>query len=460
MQEDAGNEYQNLAIGTNFSLQILATQLTYEADSFDEMYDDLAKFEITSAPTAHTATGETLSVDSADGSKNVAINVPAEAAEAGHDLQIVLGDPITTTTADTTTIDLDLSLIDVTTGEKVTTDADYTVTISGVGTGLAITSLKHNGDEITEYTYDSENGTITFVTNSFSPFSYTYVNVADAVHVKNEAELKAAVANSSVNNIIVDNDIDVVEGVVLVSSSSTIYGNGNTITNTANRVVRITNPDLNVKFYNTKIVSKCTGSADVRGISFDDASANSSLLLDNCLVSASFYAINAIPGANNLTITINNGTVAAGWAAFNLYSNNSTITVKDSTLKGINDKGENSWNNFNTITLDGYCLNRSKNYVGTAGSGNTVNIINSVINSSSESDNNQYWIGLQYGAINNTVNVDEATKIVDNNNVDMKTNFLIGYYCNYQNNTWDYYDSSSNVITIGNQVYQLASNQS
>ena len=44
MQESAGNEYQNLAIGTDFSLQILATQFTYEEDSFDDQYDANAEF--------------------------------------------------------------------------------------------------------------------------------------------------------------------------------------------------------------------------------------------------------------------------------------------------------------------------------------------------------------------------------------------------------------------------------
>lgn len=39
MQEEAGNNYQGLAIGTDFSVQLLATQYTYEEDSFDDQYD-------------------------------------------------------------------------------------------------------------------------------------------------------------------------------------------------------------------------------------------------------------------------------------------------------------------------------------------------------------------------------------------------------------------------------------
>ena len=39
MQEEAGNEYQNLSIGDGFTIRLLATQYTYEEDSFDDQYD-------------------------------------------------------------------------------------------------------------------------------------------------------------------------------------------------------------------------------------------------------------------------------------------------------------------------------------------------------------------------------------------------------------------------------------
>ena len=43
MQESAGNDYQGKTIG-EFDIQILATQLTYESDSFDDQYDADAKY--------------------------------------------------------------------------------------------------------------------------------------------------------------------------------------------------------------------------------------------------------------------------------------------------------------------------------------------------------------------------------------------------------------------------------
>jgi len=45
MNENAGNEYQDLSIGSSFSVRCLATQLTYEEDSFDDQYDSLATID-------------------------------------------------------------------------------------------------------------------------------------------------------------------------------------------------------------------------------------------------------------------------------------------------------------------------------------------------------------------------------------------------------------------------------
>lgn len=39
MQESANNDYQNKAIGSDFAIQLFATQLTSEDDSFDDLYD-------------------------------------------------------------------------------------------------------------------------------------------------------------------------------------------------------------------------------------------------------------------------------------------------------------------------------------------------------------------------------------------------------------------------------------
>ncbi len=46
MRESAGNEYQNKAIGSDFVIQLLATQLTSESDSFGNQYDKDAAYDV------------------------------------------------------------------------------------------------------------------------------------------------------------------------------------------------------------------------------------------------------------------------------------------------------------------------------------------------------------------------------------------------------------------------------
>ncbi|MBQ8387944.1 MAG: hypothetical protein IJX46_03365 [Clostridia bacterium] len=55
MQESAGNEYQGLSIGTDFSVQLIATQATAEGDSFDDKYDEGATFPELQLPGGITA---------------------------------------------------------------------------------------------------------------------------------------------------------------------------------------------------------------------------------------------------------------------------------------------------------------------------------------------------------------------------------------------------------------------
>ncbi len=49
MQESAGNDYQGLSVGNGFDLHVLATQYTYEEDSFDDQYDADAEYPVVAA---------------------------------------------------------------------------------------------------------------------------------------------------------------------------------------------------------------------------------------------------------------------------------------------------------------------------------------------------------------------------------------------------------------------------
>ena len=270
--------------------------------------------------------------------------------------------------------------------------------------------------------------------------SNTNIGYKDLISAYNDSTIE--------QSVILLKDISL-SSVFLINKSITINGNGHNIYNTANRVIRITASGLDVKLINLGIISKCTDSEDVRGISFDNSSSNSSLLLDNCTVSAPFYAINIVPGVEKLTITIKDGTVAAGWAAINSYSNNSKFIIENSTLKGLNDKGESSWNDFATIVFDGNGLKNSDN-IGVYGINNVLNISNSTIYASSESDNNQAWLALQYGAQNNTICLDNKVTIIDESNNTQEDNWVAIPFVNWTGTRYTKsYDIHSKLIIDG-----------
>ena len=60
MQEDAGNEYQNLSVGGGFKVQLLATQYTWENDAFDHEYDKDAEYNGAPKAEVTVATPETV----------------------------------------------------------------------------------------------------------------------------------------------------------------------------------------------------------------------------------------------------------------------------------------------------------------------------------------------------------------------------------------------------------------
>ena len=217
------------------------------------------------------------------------------------------------------------------------------------------------------------------------------------------------------------------EQCIEIKRDITIDGNGFEIKGAGNRVIRICKPQ-NIIFKNLGIISTCTASSDVRGISFDNTSSGCKVTLEGCKISASFYAVNFSGGTANIDLTIKNGTVSAGWAAINAYCNNSTITIENSVLRGLNDKSENEehWNDFATIVFDGYGLGNANN-IGKQGTGNTLKLIGSTVYASSDSSNKQAWLSIQYGAQNNTIIVDDKTVLTDgNNNIDVNDFTTIG----------------------------------
>lgn len=116
---------------------------------------------------------------------------------------------------------------------------------------------------------------------------------------------------------------------------------------------------------------------------------------------AGHYAIN-IPNDdtnNALTINLSNASIAAGWAALNIWGSNNTINATNCTLKGTNDKTYNAdgWNDFATIAFNNDNVN------------NTVNLVGTQVIAESTTGNKQYIIRMYTGG--NTISVDNACTI-------------------------------------------------
>ena len=249
-----------------------------------------------------------------------------------------------------------------------------------------------------------------------------------------------------------NNDIKDFSEIIFIDRSVSINGNGHEICNTANRVIRVREPNLNVSFYNLVLTSKSTATSDTRCVSFDDTSSNCKVLFDNCKLSAGFYCINLVY-PSNVTLTIRNATVAAGWAAINSYANNSKFIIENSVLRGLNDKSEGGWNDFATIVFDGAGFNGGVN-AGEHGTGNKMTIKNSTVFACSESSNRQCWLAMQYGANDNTVEV-ENTAIRDANGNNQDFNWVVDNEIK-QNGKFVPYESTNKVYIDG--VLQVQGN--
>ena len=179
MQESAGNKYQGMALGAKFDINLYATQYTYEEDSFDKNYDKEAVYPAVSVANVEAGTTEpTLLV-----AEDISAQLPAGVDAGVYKLEVtnyqLTEDATTGETAVSYNIDLykdDVKVSGVTIPVEIF-----------VGPMLNITSVKHDGNEITNYTYDFFEGIVRFETTSFSPFEIVYNEIGKDVEVDSEA---------------------------------------------------------------------------------------------------------------------------------------------------------------------------------------------------------------------------------------------------------------------------------
>lgn len=182
----------------SFGINLIATQQTSEKDSFNDQYDVSAAYPLVawaSKPVADTGF-VALDLLRANGSKAGFAEFPAAALDTAEENVTVK--VVETKTNPTVVIEDDQTAktYEITAeGVKAGNTAPIKVVLN-VGTGLTGVKLYHYGNEIPDAVYDAD-GTITFYTTSFSPFTVVY----DAVAVEeNEEDLNTTVPKADVSD--------------------------------------------------------------------------------------------------------------------------------------------------------------------------------------------------------------------------------------------------------------------
>ncbi len=184
MKDDANNDYQGLT-AEGIGITVVATQNTYEKDSYGDQYDANATY-----PQVVTDTykgGDTITVG------DVSVTLPATAEEDVYSLKV---DNVmkSTDAAGQTTLSLNIDLLK--NGVKVNAESGVTYAVNiYVGKNLNVVEAKHNGEAITDFRYNIDTGIGSFSTDSFSPFEFIYKTLAAKVGNNVYYTIDEAIAN-------------------------------------------------------------------------------------------------------------------------------------------------------------------------------------------------------------------------------------------------------------------------
>ena len=109
---------------------------------------------------------------------------------------------------------------------------------------------------------------------------------------------------------------------------------------------------LNIDLQNVQVNGPTTGTY-TRGLSAWKANGNVNITLDNVKLTSNYYALNIAGENTDVDVNITNSTLE-GWCALQTWSNDTKFTIRNSVLRGINDKSYNAdgWNDFSTIVVN------------------------------------------------------------------------------------------------------------
>jgi len=186
----------------SFGINLVATQLNSEADSFGSDYDAQAQYPLFGFGVANGNEAEEVTAG------DVSLTIPA--GKNGDYVVKVENKDVTTNAAGETTVSYDISLYKD--GVKVSADGTKYLVEINIGSGLTVTGVTHNGVAVPSFTYNAVTGEATFETDSFSPFAVTYA-AASSEEVKVSTgevlgdTLDAAPTNGDVVKVVLQNNM-------------------------------------------------------------------------------------------------------------------------------------------------------------------------------------------------------------------------------------------------------------
>ncbi len=385
MRENAGNEYQNKAIGSDFTIQLLATQFTSERDSFDDQYDANAEF---------LAVNESAAIVNNDGKLGEEVVFTVAMPYGAMKVTVPAGAQLSS--ADVASLKLtvkyaesnysgQLTANQVATGYEIYVDgvADYInpfVNASGskiynysdikvelpIGVGRNDVKVYKDGSmpSNTWASYDGDTGIVTFSADYFTPFfqakksniTVVYTELSEAEKQLNEV-LENITAGGSVtinstadNMVSVNNIADALNGssnIILVgdgANSTTVASNGATVTADALTVKDMTIQSVGtttIKGNNTTIENVVYQSAGadygltvsgsdttIKNTTIEGSMATQGLLL----IASGSDTTSSVTNVSDLTIT--DTTTLWGSSSGLVFKNmNGTTNLTDSTIK-------------------------------------------------------------------------------------------------------------------------------
>lgn len=143
-------------------IDLIATQLSSESDSFDNQYDNDANYPIISAVVVPENAGPV-----AVAAGEVTVTIPVGAEKGTYNLEV------SNVIEQENSVSLNIDLVKD--GEKVS-GLDYEVEIQ-LDAMKTIERVTHNGEDIT-YNYNAVTGVLSFITQSFSPFKIEFKSIA------------------------------------------------------------------------------------------------------------------------------------------------------------------------------------------------------------------------------------------------------------------------------------------